>query len=102
MNRAVTAAFLSLPLVLGLAACAPMSVQRAEEVCFERARLALRPRGEAYVGATTEGPAYGLEVEITSDYLQGRDPAQVYDACVFQKSGQMPSRPLYSRDDWKG
>ncbi|WP_343080930.1 hypothetical protein [Ostreiculturibacter nitratireducens] len=96
------AALLPLPLVLGLGACAPMSIERAEQVCFERARLALRPRGEAYFGATTEGPAYGLEVEITSDYLQGRDPAEVYDACVFEKSGQFPRRPLYAREDWKG
>lgn len=79
-----------------------MSLERAEDVCFDRARLAAAPRGEAYVGATSNGPAAGFEIEITSDYIQGRDPAQVYDACVFQKSGQMPSRPLYSRADWRG
>lgn len=85
-----------------LAGCGPMPVERAEAECFQRARLATGPRGTVSIGAGTAGPHAGLEVEISSDYLQGRDPAQVYDACVFQKSGQMPSRPLYERSDWRG
>lgn len=85
-----------------LGACGPIPLPRAEAQCYERARLAQRPRGEAYFGATTAGPAAGLTLTVTSDYLQGRDPAAVYDACVFQKSGLPPSQPLYARPDWKG
>ncbi|HSF62778.1 MAG TPA: hypothetical protein VLA78_00200 [Paracoccaceae bacterium] len=86
-----------------LSACAPIPLARAEEQCFEQARLAARPRGEIGIGAATDGTTRGrFEVTVTSDYLMGRDPSAVYDSCVFNKSGQPPSRPLYSRPDWKG
>ncbi|MGC9446226.1 hypothetical protein [Cereibacter johrii] len=87
----------ALPLLFLLAACGPMSVQRAEEVCFERARLAEAPRGTIGVGAGKGGMVSDLELTVTSDYLMGRDPSALFDACVYQKSGQPPTRPFYSR-----
>ena len=89
-------------LLLPLAACGPMSVQNAEAMCFERARLASQPRGEVAAGISNGKPAGGFKIEISSDYLLRRDPSAVYDQCVLQKSGQAPSQPLYSRTDWKG
>jgi hypothetical protein len=84
-------------------ACAPISRDRAEEQCFRQAQLAERPRGRIALGARSDGTVGGkLKVTVTSDYLMGRDPAALYDACVFNKSGQMPSRPLYDRPDWAG
>ncbi|MCT8330639.1 hypothetical protein [Albidovulum sediminis] len=91
-----------LPLCLALAACGPMSVERAEEACYDRARLAAGPRGMVALGTGSGGPASKFELEISSDYLQGRDPSALYDACVYQKSGQPPRQPLYTRRDWKG
>lgn len=86
-----------------LTACAPIPRDRAEAQCFQQARLAARPRGEIAVGAVSDGSVRGrFEVTVTSDYLMGRDPSAVYDSCVFQKSGQPPSRPLYERPDWTG
>lgn len=86
-----------------LAACGPISVAEAERQCFERARLAQQPRGEVMIGVGSGGRrAAGVEVEISSDYLMGRDPAAVYETCVMSKSGEPPSRPLYARPDWKG
>ncbi len=86
-----------------LTACGPMSVERAERECFERARLAQSPRGMVAVGTGSGGGAKTkLDLSISSDFVQGKDPAAVYDACVYQKSGQPPSRPLYTRPDWKG
>ncbi|WP_309663669.1 hypothetical protein [Tabrizicola sp.] len=88
---------------LMLAACGPISVDEAERQCFERARLAQQPRGEVSVGVNSDGKAAGgLELSISSDYLTGRDPAEVYNSCVMSKAGEMPSRPLYDRPDWKG
>jgi hypothetical protein len=95
-------AALALVLPLALVACAPIPVDRAEDACFEDARLAAAPRGFVGLGAGSEGVSGKLSVTVTSDYLQGRDPAQVYESCVFRKSGQMPRRPLYDRPDWKG
>lgn len=96
------AALLLAACAVALVACGPVSVQQAERDCFQRARLAQQPRGEVYVGASSTGKtSTGISLEISSDYIQGRDPSAVYDACVYQKSGQPPSRPLYSRPDWK-
>lgn len=93
---------LALPVLALLAACGPVSVQQAERECFERARLAQHPRGLIAAGAGSGGVATRVELTVSSDYLQGRDPAALYDACVYQKSGQPPRQPLYSRTDWKG
>ncbi len=94
----------ALPLLVlaGLAACGPIPREAAERQCFERARLAAHPRGEVAVGVGTGGPSAGLEVTVSSDYLQGRDPANVYSNCVVQRSGELPSTPLYDRPDWTG
>lgn len=89
------------PLIL-LAGCGPMSLESAEQACFERARLAQKPRGEVVIGGGTEGGFAGLDVTISSDYLAGRDPSQVFESCVMSKAGQPPSRPLYAMPGWKG
>ncbi|WP_415184606.1 hypothetical protein [Phaeovulum sp.] len=91
------------PALALLAACGPIPLDRAEDQCLRQAELAERPRGEVGVGINSSGRAAGdLRLEVTSDYLMGRDPSEVYASCVYQKSGQLPSRPLYSRTDWKG
>ena len=100
MKRVIGTGLLLLPLVLS--ACGPMSLAEAERQCFERARLAKQPRGEVSVGASSDGrTAAGLEVEISSDFLLGKDPAAVYESCVMNKAGEPPSRPLYMRPDWR-
>lgn len=85
-----------LPLALLIAAaCGPVSPEIAARMCEERARAATGPTGEVGIGITSGGDTEGsFEVGITSDYLQGRDPYEVYDTCVRQKTGQGPIRPL--------
>lgn len=91
-----------IPLLLLLSACGTVSLQQAEKACFDRARLAQQPRGEVAVGVNSNGKVGGaIELNVSSDYLQGRDPSAVFDQCVYQKSGLPPSQPLYSRSDWK-
>ncbi len=80
--------------LLLLAACGPMSPERAADVCEDRARAATGPTGEIGIGVGSNGPGGYVEVGVTSDYIQGRDPYIVYDQCVRQKSGQGPIRPL--------
>lgn len=80
-----------------------MTLQEAERQCFERARLAKQPRGEIALGASSDGrKAASFEVNVSSDYLLGKDPVAVYESCVMAKAGEPPSRPLYMRPDWKG
>lgn len=92
----------SLCTLLLLAACGPITLPEAERQCFERARLAQQPRGEVFIGANSAGKALaGLDVEISADYLMGRDPSAVYDSCVMSKAGEPPSRPLYDMPGWQ-
>jgi hypothetical protein len=96
-------AVLILAPAIALAACGPIPVNRAEEQCFDRARLAAKPRGMISAGVNSNGDATGgLKLEVSSDYLMGRDPSAIFDTCVYQKSGQPPTRPLYSFPDWRG
>jgi hypothetical protein len=85
-----------------VAACGPMPVDRAEDACLRDAQLASHPRGEIALGSTSEGPRSRVKLEVSSDFIQGRDPSEVYNSCVYNRSGQLPTRPLYSRTDWKG
>ena len=87
-------------LLLALAACGPVSVQQAERQCLERAKGARGPTGEITMGVGGGKARGSVEVGISSDYLMGRDPSALFDQCVYQKSGQPPSQPLYTRSDW--
>ncbi len=83
--------------VLALTACGPVSLQQAERECRSQARLAEQPRGNVALGIGSDGKAHVKgDVTVTSDFLQGRDPAQVYDNCVVRRSGQFPSRAYSS------
>ncbi|MGB3176564.1 MAG: hypothetical protein WBA90_01665 [Albidovulum sp.] len=95
-------AVIPLATLIFVTACGPMTVQRAERECFQRARLAAHPRGYIGVATGTNGPKVKGSISISSDFIQGKDPSALYDACVFQKSGEPPRRPLYTRPDWKG
>ena len=80
---------------LALTACGPMSPERAADMCEDRARAAAGPTGEVGVGISSRDGVIGrLEIGVTSDYLRGRDPFEVYDSCVREKTGQGPIRPL--------
>lgn len=97
----IRALLLGLPVIL--LGCGPIPLAQAERECFQRARLAQQPRGEVAVGIGSDGRTRTrFEATVTSDFLQGRDPSAVYDSCVVQKSGEFPSRPLYSFPEWRG
>lgn len=88
---------LALLLLLPLIACGPVSREQAERDCLHTARLAEQPRGSVGVGVDSNGKVQPqFDVTVSSDYLSGRDPSQVYDSCVMRKSGQMPSRSFSS------
>ncbi len=89
--------------LLALAACGPVPVLQAEKECLEQARLAAAPRGKVWVGGNSDGRVNGgAEITISSDFLLGRDPSQVFDACVIRRSGQHPTRPYIDQPKRKG
>ena len=90
---------LLLPLAAGvilLAACeqVPVDPEQAALQCEQRARGAQGPTGSVVLGASSDdGPFVGTSIGITGDYLAGRDPVQVYNDCVVQRTGALPIRP---------
>lgn len=92
-----------IPPLLGMAACAPapVSVGQAERICLRDAYNAARPRTEIGLGLGSEGYRGGyVGIELSSDYIMGRDPAEVFETCVRRRSGQPPSRPLQEQPGW--
>ena len=85
-------------LVLGLAACGPVSPESAADRCEDRARAAQGPEVGVTLGANSNsGPFASASISITSDAILGRDPVQLYDECVFPLTGEMPFRPVRLR-----
>lgn len=90
--------YLALSIVTGLTACAdpkPISVERAMAQCTERAREATKPQVTVGVGVGTGGKVSGgIGIELSSDYLKGTPPEEIYETCVVAKSGEKPTEPL--------
>ena len=81
--------------VVVLMSCGPVSPELAAKQGEERARAATGPTGSFGIAVNNRGETRtGLSIGVTSDFLKGRDPYEVYDSCVRQKSGQGPIRPL--------
>lgn len=93
MMRVILCLCAALPLM----SCGPIPLAQAERECLSQARLAQQPRGSVGLGVGSDGRAHVVgDVTISSDFLNGRDPSQVYDNCVVRRSGEMPSRPFTS------
>ena len=96
MKRGV--AFLGL---MALAACElpPPDPARVADRCEERARAAQGPTAGLTVGVNSNSGGFAEgNIGLTSDYLAGRDPIQVYESCVFRQTGALPIRPPVLRD----
>lgn len=96
-----------MPLLAVLSACGPVSVEQAELTCLRDAELAVRPRTNVAIGVGTDfdgdtGGFGSVSVDLSGDYLMGRDPSDVYDRCVRRRSGQPPRRPLAEQPGWAG
>lgn len=101
-HRAALIAVLA-PAVLGLAACSPMPVTQAERICLDDARAARAPQGELGLGVGSGGfRGAHLSIGVSSDFITGRDPSEVFNTCVMRRAGQMPTRPLYEQPGWRG
>lgn len=86
--------------LLLVSACGPMDLDLAERECLPKAQLAQHPRGQISVGyGSGSGVGVGVGLAFSSDYLQHRDPDQVFADCVQQRAGQPPSRSFSSRPE---
>lgn len=103
MRRAVPLVLPAL-LLAALSGCGPVPVQDAERTCLRDAQAARAPQSRVAIGVATDGhrvsPVAGLSLSISSDYIGGRDPSQVFDQCVVRRSGQVPTRSLAEQPGW--
>lgn len=82
--------------LLALTACEtpPMDPERAARYCEDRARAAQGPTGRVTLGANSQSGGFvGGEIGVSSDFLTGRDPLDVYEECVRARTGAGPIRP---------
>lgn len=82
-------------ILAGLASCGPQIVdpEVAAKRCEERARASQAPTGEITFRVNSRtGPTTSAKIGITSDFIQGLDPDQVYDRCVLEMTGAGPIR----------
>ena len=78
---------------LPLVACGPVAIEQAEQTCAARAHLAQKPQTSVGVQFNSDGTRQiGGSFGISTDYLQGRDPNDVFRACVQERSGQVTTR----------
>ncbi|MDO5705435.1 MAG: hypothetical protein Q4G49_10245 [Paracoccus sp. (in: a-proteobacteria)] len=93
-------------MLAALSACAPVPVAQAERSCLRDAELAQRPRSEVSVGVgASRGdirPYASVRMDVSTDFIRGRDPADAFNRCVMNRSGQFPTRPLYDQPGWRG
>ena len=88
---------LVLPVLLALNACGPVPLVQAEADCRARADEASAPSSSVGVTFSSDGTVEtNVSVGVTTDYLQGRSPTEVYNSCVLARAGQPPSRPYIS------
>jgi hypothetical protein len=85
----------ALGLLLLIPACGPMDLGQAEKACVSDAQLAQHPRGSVAFGMGSDGQTgAAISLGISRDYLQHRNPDDVFAACVQQRAGQPPTRPF--------
>ena len=88
-------AALALGVLVLISACGPMDLGQAERACVADAQLAQHPRGSVAFGMGSGGQtAATISLGISTDYLQHRNPDDVFAACVQQRAGQPPTRPF--------
>ena len=86
---------------VALAACdlPPPDPARVADQCEERARAAQGPTSQVTIGVNSDTGGFASgSVGVSSDFLQGRDPLQIYETCVFSRTGEPPIRPPVLRN----
>ncbi|MDE0307420.1 MAG: hypothetical protein OXI87_21445 [Albidovulum sp.] len=74
----------------------PVSVEAAMAICEDRAlQAAASPKTAIGFGFNSAGEVRtGFAISATTDYISGRRPAEVFETCVLERSGEPPTRTL--------
>ena len=73
-------------LLISLGGCAtnstkPLTKKEIENICKKKKREASKPMTNVSLATGSEGPKYQIGITMSSDYITGRDPEEVYQEC---------------------
>ncbi|OCX66170.1 hypothetical protein BFP70_07025 [Thioclava sp. SK-1] len=85
---------------LSLSACGPVTVAQAERICAQRMVNTSPIRGEALMGINQDGKViHDIDMNVSLSTRMGYDSNALYTRCVYDRSGEFPTQPLYSRQN---
>ena len=59
----------------------PLTSEQIENICQKKKIEAAKPTTNLSLATGSEGPKYQIGITMSSDYLAGRDPNDVYNQC---------------------
>ena len=59
----------------------PLTALQIENICQKKKNEAAKPTTNLSLATGSEGPKYQIGITMSSDYLAGRDPNDVYNQC---------------------
>ena len=72
-----------IPLIGGCATNTPepLSLKQIESICKKKQMEASKPMTNISLGTGSEGPKYQIGITMSSDFIAGRNPEEVYKDC---------------------
>ena len=59
----------------------PLSLKQIESICKKKQMEASKPMTNISLGTGSEGPKYQIGITMSSDFIAGRNPEEVYKDC---------------------
>ena len=64
----------------------PLTQKQIESICQKKKIEATKPTTNLSLATGSEGPKYQIGITMSSDYIAGRDPNEVYKQCIMSFS----------------
>ena len=64
----------------------PLTQKQIESICQKKKIEATKPTTNLSLATGSEGPKYQIGITMSSDYITGRDPNEVYQQCIMSFS----------------
>ena len=61
----------------------PLTQKQIESICQKKKIEATKPTTNLSLATGSEGPKYQIGITMSSDYIAGRDPNEVYKQCIM-------------------
>ena len=79
---------LSFCFLIGCATSEPITLtqKQIESICHNKKIEATKPTTNLSLATGSDGPKYQIGITMSSDYIAGRDPNEVYKQCLMSFS----------------